>query len=134
MLVINNQITRTELRSFGLVTAGMLVLFFGLLIPWIWGFAWPTWPFSVAGILVIMALAVPASLRPVYKVWMHFASILGWVNTRIILGLIFFLMFLPLGLIMRLFNDPMRRNLDKSIETYRVPSSSPKRENMEKLF
>ena len=134
MLVINNQITRTELRSFGLVTAGMLVLFFGLLIPWIWGFAWPTWPFSVAGILVIMALAVPASLRPVYKVWMHFASILGWVNTRIILGLIFFLMFLPLGLIMRLFNDPMRRNMDKSIETYRVPSSSPKRENMEKLF
>ncbi|MDH5480222.1 MAG: SxtJ family membrane protein [Nitrosomonas sp.] len=134
MLVIDNQITRTELRSFGLVTAGMLVLFFGLLIPWIWGFAWPTWPFSVAGILVIMALAVPASLRPVYKVWMHFASILGWVNTRIILGLIFFLMFLPLGLIMRLFNDPMRRNLDKSIETYRVPSSSPKRENMEKLF
>ena len=81
-----------------------------------------------------MALIAPASLRPVYKVWMRFAGVLGWINTRIILGLVFFLMFFPFGLIMRLFNDPMRRKLDKSIKTYRVLSTSPKRENMEKLF
>lgn len=134
MLLINHQITRAELRTFGLVTAGMVVLCFGFLIPWIWGFAWPIWPWIAAATLAIMALIVPASLRPVYMGWMRFAGILGWINTRIILGLIFFLMFLPFGLVMRLFNDPMRRKLDKSIKTYRVISSSPKHENMEKLF
>ena len=134
MLLINHQITRAELRTFGLVTAGMVVLCFGLLIPWIWSIAWPIWPLVVAAILVIMALIAPVSLRPVYKVWMRFAGVLGWINTRIILGLVFFLMFFPFGLIMRLFNDPMRRKLDKSIKTYRVLSTSPKRENLEKLF
>ena len=134
MLLINHQITRAELRTFGLVTAGMVVLCFGLLIPWIWGFAWPIWPLIIAATLATMALIAPASLKPVYVAWMRFAGILGWVNTRIILGLIFFLMFLPFGLVMRLFNDPMRRKLDKSIKTYRVISTSPKHENMEKLF
>ncbi len=134
MLLINHQITRAELRTFGLVTAGMVVLCFGLIVPWIWSFAWPTWPLIVAAILVTMALLAPASLRPVYMGWMRFAGVLGWINTRIILGLIFYLMFLPFGLVMRIFNDPMRRKLDKSIKTYRVLSKSPKRENMEKLF
>ncbi|PTN11174.1 SxtJ family membrane protein [Nitrosomonas aestuarii] len=134
MSLINHQITPAELRKFGFVTAGMLVLFFGLLIPWIWGFAWPTWPLIAAAILTTMALIAPASLRPVYKIWMRFAEMLGWINTRIILGLIFFLLFLPVGLIMRIFNDPMRRKLDQTVGTYRVPSKSPKHENMEKLF
>lgn len=134
MLLINYQMTRAELRTFGLVTAGMVMLCFGLLIPWIWSFAWPIWPLVIAAILITMALIAPVSLRPVYIVWMRFAGVLGWVNTRIILGLIFFLVFLPFGLVMRLFNDPMRRKLDKSTKTYRVFSTSPKRTNMEKLF
>lgn len=134
MLLINYQINRKELRTFGLVTAGMMVLFFGLLIPWIWSFAWPIWPWIAAVILITMALLAPASLRPVYIIWMRFAAVLGWINTRLILGLIFFLIFLPFGLIMRLFNDPMRRKLDKTMVTYRVISKSPKHENMEKLF
>ena len=134
MSQLNHQMTNTELQKFGLVTASMLVLFFNLLIPWIWSIAWPIWPLVVAAILVAMALIVPASLGPVYKIWMRIAEVLGWINTRIILSLIFFFIFLPFGLVLRLFNDPMRRKLDKSIETYRVPSESPKRENMEKPF
>lgn len=134
MSLESDQITPTELRKFGFVTAGMLVLVFGLLIPWIWSFAWPVWPYIIATILITLALFAPAFLNPVYVKWMRFAEILGWINTRIILGLIFYLVFLPFGLIMRLFTDPMRRKLDKTIATYRVISKSPKHENMEKPF
>ena len=123
-----------ELRKFGLVTGIMLILFFDLLIPWIWDFARPTWPLIAAGILATMALLFPASLRPVYAIWMRFAEALGWVNTRIILSVIFFLLFFPVGMIMRLFNDPMRRKLDTSLDSYRVPSNAPKPENMERPY
>ena len=128
------QLTPAELRKFGLVTAAMVLVFFELLIPWIWSLDWPIWPLVVAGILVLFALIAPAALGPFYKVWMKFALILGWINTRIILGFIFFVFFLPFGFVMRLFNDPMRRKLDESTDSYRVISKSPKTENLEKPF
>lgn len=130
----SNHLTPAELRKFGLVTAGMVILFFELLIPWIWDLAWPIWPLVVATVLVLFALVAPAALGPFYKVWMKFAEILGWINTRIILGFIFFVIFLPFGIVMRLFNDPMRRKLDDSKDSYRVISKSPKTENLEKPF
>ena len=81
-----------------------------------------------------MALLFPASLRPVYKIWMRFAEALGWVNTRIILSLIFFLVFFPFGIIMRMFNDPMQRKFDGAAASYRIPSNPTKPENMERPF
>jgi hypothetical protein len=123
-----------DLRKFGLVTAGMLVLFFDLLIPWIWSIARPMWPVIAAAILVSMALIYPLALGPVHKVWMRFAEALGWVNTRIILSVIFFLLFFPFGIVMRMFNDPMRRKIDKAAESYRITSNPTKPENMERPF
>ena len=50
-------------------------------------------------------------LKPIYKVWMGFAAILAWINTRIILVAMFYLIFTPVGLVMRLFRiDPLERN------------------------
>jgi Saxitoxin biosynthesis operon protein SxtJ len=123
-----------ELRKFGLITAAMLILFFDLLIPWIWDIARPVWPLYPAGILVTLALIIPAALGPFYTIWMRFALVLGWINTRIILGLIFYLIFLPFGIVMRMFNDPMRRKFDQAAESYRVSSNPTKPENMERPF
>ena len=134
MSAANKEMTRKDLRKFGLVTGAMLVLFFDLLIPLIWGVAPPLWPVIAAGVLATMALLLPASLGPVYKVWMRFAEALGWVNTRIILSVIFYLVFFPVGMIMRVFNDPMQRKFDASADTYRVRSDTIKHENMEKPF
>lgn len=135
MSAADKPMSKQELRKFGLVTGGMLILFFYVLIPWIWDLdPRPTWSLKAAGVLAAMAIILPASLGPVYKVWMKFAEALGWVNTRIILGVVFFLMFFPLGMIMRIFNDPMRRKLDASADSYRIPSNPIKHENMEKPF
>ena len=134
MSMSNAPMSAKELRKFGLVTAGMLVLFFGLLIPWIWSIGIPKWPLIAAAVLATLALVYPLSLGPFYKVWMRFAEALGWVNTRIILSLIFFLIFFPFGLVMRLFNDPMRRKLEKSAPSYRIPSNPTKPQNMERPF
>jgi len=124
----------SELRKFGLVTAAMLVLFFDVLIPWIWDFAPPVWPLVVASILILMALVYPKSLGPVYTVWMKFANVLGWINTRIILGLIFYTLFMPVGFLVRAVSDPMRRKQDNESDSYREESRQPKIENMERPY
>jgi len=127
-------LSRQELRKFGLVTGAMLVLFFDVLIPWIWDFPPPRWPLIAAAVLAVPALLYPLALRPVYRGWMFFAEILGWINTRIILGVVFYLVFLPLGLAMRAMRDPMRREYDASAESYRIDSAPPKPENMSRPY
>ena len=134
MSVATKAMSNKELRKFGLVTGAMLILFFDLLIPLLWGVSPPLWPAIVAGVLATMALLLPASLGPVYKVWMRFAEALGWINTRIILSVIFYLVILPVGMLMRVFNDPMSRKFDDSADSYRIPSHTIKHENMEKPF
>lgn len=52
-------------------------------------------------------------LKTLYSYWMKFAHALGWVNTRIILSIVYFLIFTPLALIFRLIGkDPMERRFE----------------------
>ena len=87
------------------------------------------------GILGAWALIAPESLRPVYHWWMRFALVLSRITTPIILGIAFYLVIMPVGLIMRLVgHDPMARKLDSELQSYRVISKKPSSENMEKPF
>jgi hypothetical protein len=126
---------RRELRNFGLVFAGGLVVFFGLLLPWLFERPWPLWPWIGAGMFAGTGLLLPGMLRPVFYVWMKLGHVLGWINTRIILGLVFFIVFAPVALLLRIFGkDPLHRKLDNEAGTYRVPSEKLPRERMEKPF
>ena len=70
-----------------------------------------------------------------FRLWMEFGSVLGWINSRLLLGLVFYLMFFPIGFMMRLFGwDAMHRKLNANLQSYRVASKVGKRENMEKPF
>lgn len=126
---------KEELRKFGLLTGGLIAGLFGLAFPFLFARPYPVWPWIIGGVLLAWALALPASLASIYKYWMRFAHILGWVNTRIILGFIFFLLITPIGLLMRLFaRDPMARKFDMKATSYRVPSATARRENIRRPF
>jgi hypothetical protein len=126
---------KSDLRKFGFIFGAGLVLIFGLFFPWLLERPWPAWPFITAGGFILMALVFPTGLKPLYIAWMKFGHVAGWINTRIILGLVFFAVFLPFGLVMRLFgNDPMKRKLDNATTSYRVPSHSSPRDQMERPF
>ncbi len=123
------------LRHFGLVTGGILALLFGLLLPWVFGLGLPMWPWILGGVLAIWGVVAPGSLRPVYQGWMRFGLLLNKVTTPLVLGIVFLLLIVPTGLIMRwVARDPMARGLDSAAASYRVESRRPKRENMEKPF
>ena len=64
-------------------------------------------------LLPIVAFA-PIILRPVFKLWLKIAHAVGWFNTQILLSIVFILIFIPIGLMMRLLGkDPMKRKMQE---------------------
>lgn len=124
-----------ELRKFGYVMAGFFALVFGLFVPWWWSLKWTYWPWGVAVVFLALALLKPLALGIVYKCWMRLGRVLEWVNIRIVLGVVFFLVFMPLGMIMRLLGkDTLQKKWDKQVATYRVNKVSRKNNHMERQF
>jgi len=63
-------------------------------------------------LLLILLTFTPLFLRPVFQVWSKIAYFIGQVNTQVILTLLYYLVFTPYGLVMRLFGrDPLQRKL-----------------------
>ncbi len=131
----SNNLSKDKLRSFGLVTGAVGALLFGLFFPWVFDKGLPVWPWAAAGVLWVWALVAPATLRYVYVGWMTIGHGLGWVNTRIILGIMFYAVFLPVGLVFKILGkDPMSRALIKDQESYRVPHDLRDRKHVERPF
>ena len=131
---MQNVTTNKELRSFGLLVGGV---FAGI------GF----WPMLVhrgdyrpsalilAALLIAPAVIFPRSLGPIHKVWMKLGHVLGWINTRIILGAIFFAVVTPMGMIRRLFRkDSMARQSNSTLDSYRLPRQSRPASHMTRQY
>jgi hypothetical protein len=126
---------RKTLVRFGLLVGGLVAVLFGLLFPWLRGQRFPVWPWAAAAVLCVCALGAPAALAPAYRAWMAVGSALGWVNTRLLLGAVFFLVVTPIGAVMRMTGrDPMHRKFEPGRGTYRIPSARTPRERMEVPF
>ncbi len=129
------QPNKKQLREFGLITGAIVAVLFGFLLPWLFHHELPRWPWIVAGVLWVWALLLPTTLLHVYRGWLAIGHVLGWINTRIILGIMFYVLFLPVGLVMKLLGkDPMVRKLDKSQSTYRVTHAHPKKNHVERPY
>jgi len=78
----------------------------------------------------LSAFIIPVFLRPIYIIWMRLAFLLGWINTRLILIILFYLVLTPIGLCMRLFGvDSLDRKIEKGEISYwkkkEIRSSNP---------
>jgi hypothetical protein len=93
--------SRRDLRNFGLVVGAGFILI-GLLLLWRGKAPWP-WFLGAGTLLPLLGLTFPALLKPIQKAWMTLAVLMGWVMTRVILSLLFYLLLTPLGLAARLF-------------------------------
>jgi len=135
MKSMGNNTDAKVLREFGLLSGIILVLLFGLLLPWLMNFRFPVWPWIVATILLVFSILCPLVLRPIYALWMAFGAVMGWINTRLILGFVFYLVVAPIGLIMRLFGkDPLQRKFISTSASYRKLSKQHDSRHMEKPF
>jgi hypothetical protein len=130
--------TPIELRKFGFVFSGILVVLFFLVIPWLKHRSHGSWNLLMFGMaLATMAQLAPVLLRPVFLLASIVGAVLGAINNRIILSLVFFLILWPLAVMMRWVSgaDPMRRTLEKQAETYRISCAGKDLgKNKEKTF
>ena len=126
---------KSEIRNFGLVIASIVAVVFGLFLPLVFNHSNPFWPWIFASIMFLLAVFLPAAIQPIYTIWMRIGRILGWVNTRIILAIIFYTLFFVVSIILKLLGkDPMSRKYLKDQTTYRVLCTPIKKEQMEKPY
>ena len=91
---------------------------------------------SISAALFVAGLFVPVAARAFHKAWMRFAVALGHVNSRVLLTLMYYLVFTPYGLVSRLVGrDPLRRR-GKAGESYWTERKRTRqeREQFERLF
>ncbi|HEX7343019.1 MAG TPA: SxtJ family membrane protein [bacterium] len=91
----------------------------------------------LGGIFFVPGLLFPSVLTPIFKLWLKLAAALAWFNTRLVLGLTFFLVFTPIGLILRLFRkDLIKERFDPQAKSYWIdrPSAPFDRTRYEKQF
>jgi hypothetical protein len=114
------QIAGPSNRSFGFVFAGFLTLL--TLLGW-WRHHTDALSFKVslglAALFALLALIAPAVLAPLNRLWLRFGLLLHTITTPIILGLVFFLVVTPLGLLARLLGkDFLALRRDSRLATY----------------
>ena len=75
---------------------------------------------SLAGlVLMLVSLMFSKLLRPLYIIWMSIAAVLGFIMSRIILSLIYYLVFAPVGIILRILKkDLLDRKIEPDKESY----------------
>src|SRR5713101_6216933 len=131
---MRHQDEKKQLRHFGLMVGGIFAAI-GL---------WPVlfraegprlWALALVVALVVTALVLPRSLTQVHRAWMAAGEGLGWINTRILLSMIFYGLVTPMGVVMRRFGrDPMQRRFEPGAATYRVPKPSRSATHMTRQF
>lgn len=122
-------VDRTEVRlgserSFGLVFAAVFAII-GLL-PLIAAHTPFYWAFGVAAAFLVAALAAPRVLAPLNRLWFRFGLLLHAIISPIIMGLLFYLVVMPTGMIMRLLGkDLLRLKFDPKADSYWIRREPP---------
>ena len=106
-----------EFRKFG-ITMGIFLLIISTFF-WLKSSENFIYILGIGGGLLGCALLLPNLLRPVYIIWMSFASFLGFVMTRVILSLIFYLIFFPISVILKIIGkNLLQQKIDPNAKSY----------------
>ena len=109
-------ISEKQLRKFGIIIGLGIPVIIGWLIPLLGGHLFRMWTLFVGFPLFILGILKPNLLYYPYKAWMALGNILGWINSRIVLGLVYILLLIPIAFIMKVFGyDPLKQNQKKNI-------------------
>lgn len=120
-----DQVKMGSERGFGLVFAavfaivGLWPLFSGGPIRW--------WAMAVAAVFLVLAFVLPAILRPLNVVWFRFGMVLSRIMTPVVMGVLFVVTFVPMGVIMRTIGgkDLLRLKLEPDTRSYWIRRDPP---------
>ena len=121
-----------DFRSFG-ITIGIILLIVSAVLLYYNKESYQSLAI-IASTFIGLGIILPVLLKPSYLVWMTFAVILGWVMTRVILSIVFYLIMTPIGLITRLLGEDflaLNRKDSNSYWNYRDSSKELNQDYLE---
>jgi len=121
VIQVNTDPTRRQLNQFGLIW----LVFFTIMAAVLWfklhSLALSAGLGAAAVVVPVIGWAVPGFMKLVFLGMSYLAWPIGFVVSHLILATVYYLVFTPIGLIMRLVgHDPMARKFDPAAETYWV--------------
>jgi saxitoxin biosynthesis operon SxtJ-like protein len=130
-----NEVTNAQAKKTAVVVATVLILIAA------WNIYRGRWPVvivfsSISFVLLIIGLFVPVAAKGFHRLWMGIAGVLGYINSRILLTILYYLLFTPYGLVSRLVGrDPLdRRSPQKESYWIKRENTRQTREQFERLF
>ena len=108
--------TKKDFKHFGL-TIGLILFFIGVFLFYkdIESFVYVV---PIGSIFLFLGLVVPSILKPIYKIWMIFAVIIGWIMTRLILSVLFYTIITGIGILTRIIGKDFLNLKLKDQESY----------------
>lgn len=92
------------------------------------------WGISIS-LLAVVLLAYPKPIEPVYRVWLIFGETMGFCVSRVILFILFFCVFSPIGVVFRIFGrDCLNQKFDKSAQSYFLDREQDSLHSMKEQF
>ena len=129
---MDNKISNKTLKQFGLLIGIGFPLIIGWIIPLIVGHPFRSWTLFISLPTLILTFLKTNLLLYPYRFWIKLGDLLGFINSHLILGIVYLLILLPISLVMRVFGyDPLRKI--KGQKTYRE-SKEGYLINLEKIF
>lgn len=127
--------TRKELREFGLIVGAV----FGLLATlfFLRGKNFYSYFYAISMFLVLFGLIAPVILLPIQKIWMTFAIVIGFFVTRVILGILFYSVITPIGIVMKAIGkDMLNINFSDKSDSYWIKRNNENinKESYEKQY
>ena len=111
-------------RNFGFVFAGVFLLI--AIGPALFGHPLRAWSLVVAAGFGAVAVVAPALLGPLNRAWTRLGLLLHKIVSPVVLGIMFFLVITPMGIVMRLLGkDPLRLRIDPDASTYWIERTPP---------
>ena len=125
--------SKRVLRQF----VAILAIVFAIVAAWVY---WsngtlPIWAWTLALMLLVFGAIMPNRLVGFYSLWMNIGHGLGWVNTHLILALMFYVIIAPLGIIFRIFGrGSLTLNTMSNVDTYAVPTLQRAPKHFDRIF
>jgi hypothetical protein len=122
------------LKSFGLMMTWAFPLFIGIIAPWLISLPLQWWTLWVSLFFVSLALVAPKLLYWPYKVWMFVAGIIGFINTRLLLGVTFYVIIFPIGMLLKLTKKLQFKKTNQQPSNYVTRSDTIAKTQLERPF
>jgi hypothetical protein len=83
---------------------------------------------TATAILALAGIVSPATIRPIYRFLIRITFPIGWLVSYLVVAAAYFLVITPIGVLMRLWHDPMRRRFEPSARSYWIDCQPARRD------